>query len=283
MDKKPANWVDQEYILDPTDKKPADWDESQPKFIVDESAVKPDDWLEDEPLEIPDPSVPIPDDWDEDEYGPFEAPRIPNPRCEEVSGCGPWEKPVIANPLFKGRYQYRQIPNPKYKGPWLPHFIPNPDYYVEKAPHNLPSIGGIAIEIWTLQEGIAFDNILITHDEHCAEAFADSTFRVKHQLEMKDHPHRAKRNTIPIAENIKNKVEEEYDDDEDEWVVKRKAKMSFPQFINNLIDETFHWDYDENRYYWVEKGLYGLFIGLVLLIFVVYYKNREFLHKAKIL
>ena len=130
---------------------------------------------------------------------------------------------------------------------------------------------------------VAFDNILITHDEHCAEAFADSTFRVKHQLEMKEHPHRAKRNTIPIAENIKNKVEEEYDDDEDEWVVKRKAKMSFPQFINNLIDETFHWDYDENRYYWVEKGLYGLFIGLVLLIFVVYYKNREFLHKAKIL
>ena len=110
-----------------------------------------------------------PADWDEEEYGPFEAPLIPNPRCEEVSGCGVWEKPMVKNPKYKGVYQYRTIPNPAYRGPWMPRFIPNPAFYEEKAPHNLPAIGGVAIEIWTLQEGIAFDNILITHDEACAE------------------------------------------------------------------------------------------------------------------
>lgn len=243
--------------------------------------MKPDDWLENEPLEIPDPSVPVPDDWDEEEYGPFEAPMIPNPRCETVSGCGPWEKPTIPNPKFKGIYQYRTIPNPKYKGPWLPRFIPNPDHYEEKTPHNLPSMIGVAIEIWTVQEGIAFDNILITHDEHCAEAFADATFRVKHKKEMKENPEMNKRSTIPIAENLKE--DSDIIDDEEEWVVKRKAKMSFPHFINSMIDETFHWDYDEQRYQLVKRGLYGVGIGFVLIVFVVYYRNREFLHKAKIL
>lgn len=243
--------------------------------------------MDDEPLEIPDPSITAPEDWDEEEYGPFEAPMIPNPRCEEVSGCGPWEKPTIPNPKYKGIYQYRSIPNPKYRGPWLPQFIPNPDYYEEKTPHNLPSISGIAIEIWTMQEGIAFDNILITHDESCAEAFADATFRVKHQIELKNNPQKSKRTTIPIAEKVKGKEEifneEDAFDDEEEWVAKRKAKMSFPRFINNMIDEAFHWDYDENRYQMVKLGLLVVLVGIALLIFIVYYRNREFLHKAKIL
>lgn len=279
LDVKPDDWVEEERIIDPTDVKPDDWDESEPKFIVDESAVKPADWLDDEPLEIPDPSVTAPADWDEEDYGAFEAPMVPNPRCEQVSGCGPWEKPTIPNPRYKGVYHYRTIPNPAYRGPWLPRLIDNPAYYEEKRPHNLPAAAGVAIEIWTLQEGIAFDNILITHDEHCAESFADATFREKHRIELKEHPEVKKRETIPIAEGG---VEEDVEQEE-EWVEKKRVKMTLGRYVNDLLDETMGWEYDAKRCEWVELRLKILIVAVVLLCCLVYYLNRDFIRKAKLL
>ena len=271
--------MDIDRIVDPTDVKPADWDESQPQYIVDESAVKPADWLDDEPLMIPDPNIQAPADWDEDEYGPFEAPLVPNPRCEEVSGCGVWEKPTIRNPLYKGRYEYRTIPNPAYRGPWMPRTIPNPAYYEETKPHNLPAIGGVAIEIWTLQEGLAFDNILITHDEKCAEAFSDATFLKKRTAELKAHPEAKRRENIPIAEGTATRVEEE----EEEWVEKRRARVSFTRFVNDLIDETMGWEFDQKRLEMVENGMVAVLVTIVVVVLGVYYRNREFIRKAKLL
>ena len=257
-DRKPDDWVEVKRIRDPSDVKPADWDESQPEFIVDEAAVKPADWLEEEPLQIPDPSARVPEDWDEEEYGAYEAPLVANPRCEEVSGCGRWEKPLIPNPAYKGRYEYRTIPNPAYKGPWMPRIIANPDAYVEERPHNLPAIGGVAIEIWTMQEGVAFDNLLVTHDETCAERFADATFRVKHALE----------------------AGEEEEESEGE---KRRARMSVGGFVNDWIDETFHLEYDAKRWSRVERGLVIGSIAVVGVCVVVFLRNREFIEKAKLL
>ena len=277
-DHKPADWVDQERIIDPTDVKPADWDETQPKFISDETAVKPEDWLDAEPLQIPDPTVVIPEDWDEEEYGPFEAPMIENPRCQQVSGCGVWERPMIPNPLYRGPYTYRTIPNPAYRGPWFPRLIPNPAYYEEKHPERLPVMKGIAIEIWTLQEGIAFDNILITHDERCAESFSYATFRLKRQRELDEHPEIEKRKVIPRAEN-----EPEIEPTEEKWVGKRRARMNLSEYVNMMIDKMMRWEYDEKRYQLVEWGLIGFGISGVVLIAIVYYKNRDFLHKVKLL
>lgn len=279
--------MENDRILDPTDVKPADWDESEPEFIVDETAVKPADWLDDEPLEIPDPHVQAPADWDEEEYGPFEAPMVPNPRCEEVSGCGAWEKPVIKNPKYRGVYQYRTLPNPAYRGPWMPRYIPNPAFYEEKAPHNLPAIGGVAIEIWTLQEGIAFDNILITHDEGCAEAFSDATFLKKRRIELKEHPEAKRRESIPIAErNHHNKAEEAQlveEDAEEEWVEKKNGRVSFARFVNDLIDESMGWEFDPERFEKMKKGMAVAAAVLILAVLGVYYRNREFIRKAKLL
>ena len=226
-----------------------------------------------------------PADWDEEEYGPFEAPLIPNPRCEEVSGCGVWEKPMVKNPKYKGVYQYRTIPNPAYRGPWMPRFIPNPAFYEEKAPHNLPAIGGVAIEIWTLQEGIAFDNILITHDEACAEAFSDATFLQKRRIELKEHPEAKRRESIPIAERsrqVEEPVEEEEEYDK-EWVEKTRARVSFARFVNDLIDEAMGWEFDQDRFEKMEKGMMIGLVALVLVVLGVYYQNREFIRKAKLL
>ena len=252
-DRKPADWVEERRIRDPTDVKPADWDESQPEFIVDEAAQKPADWLDAEPLQVPDPAAVPPADWDEEEYGPYEAPLVPNPRCEQVSGCGVWEKPLVRNPAYKGPYPYRTIPNPAYKGPWMPRIIPNPAHYEEPRPHNLPAAGGVAVEIWTMQAGLAFDNIVVTHDEKCAEAFADATFRVKQGKET-------------------GKEEEKGE--------KRRARMSVGAFVNDWIDEVFNLEYDEARWRRVEKGMVVGGVVLAVASALVIYTNWMFIWRA---
>eukprot|EP00516_Mucochytrium_quahogii_P004308 CAMPEP_0203747900 /NCGR_PEP_ID=MMETSP0098-20131031/2920_1 /ASSEMBLY_ACC=CAM_ASM_000208 /TAXON_ID=96639 /ORGANISM=" , Strain NY0313808BC1" /LENGTH=404 /DNA_ID=CAMNT_0050636477 /DNA_START=33 /DNA_END=1247 /DNA_ORIENTATION=- len=88
-DKKPADWVDEEMMLDPEDVKPEGYDDI-PEKIADPEAKKPEDW----------------DDEDD----------------------GEWEAPTIANPDFKGPWVQKKIKNPDYKGPFVPKQIPNPDY-----------------------------------------------------------------------------------------------------------------------------------------------------------
>ena len=271
-DRKPADWVEERRIRDPTDVKPADWDESQPEFVVDEAAQQPADWdvsqpevvveeaaqypadwLYAEPLQVPDPAAVPPADWDEEEYGPYEAPLVPNPRCEQVSGCGVWEKPLVRNPAYKGPYPYRTIPNPAYKGPWMPRIIANPAHFEEPRPHNLPAVGGVAVEIWTMQAGLAFDNIVVTHDEKCAEAFADATFRVKQGKET-------------------GKEEEKGE--------KRRARICVGAYVNDCIDEVFNLEYDEARWRRVEKGMMVGGVVLAVASALVIYTNWRFIWRA---
>lgn len=75
-DVKPADWDDNEEIPDPNEKKPDDWDDNAPEMIPDPDAVKPDDWLEDEPEYIKDESATQPDDWDEEADGKWEQPEV---------------------------------------------------------------------------------------------------------------------------------------------------------------------------------------------------------------
>jgi calnexin len=56
--------------------------------------------------------------------------------------------------------------------------IDNPDYYeLEKA--NVEPIAAIGIEIWTMQNGILFDNILVTYDEAETAAYRETTWKPK--------------------------------------------------------------------------------------------------------
>ncbi|KAJ9139115.1 Calreticulin family protein [Pleurostoma richardsiae] len=182
-DKKPDDWVDEARIADPDAKKPDDWDEDAPYEIVDEEATKPEDWLEEEPLTIPDPEAQKPEDWDDEEDGDWIPPTVPNPKCAEVSGCGPWTKPLKKNPDYKGKWSAPYIDNPAYKGPWFPRKIKNPDYFEDKTPANFEPMGAIGFEIWTMQNGILFDNIYIGHSVEDARKFAEETFFAKEPLE----------------------------------------------------------------------------------------------------
>ncbi|CEM22137.1 unnamed protein product [Vitrella brassicaformis CCMP3155] len=182
-DKKPDDWVDNPKMEDPEAKKPDDWDEDAPKRIRDPDAKMPEGWLEDEPLQVADPSSVRPEDWDDEEDGEWTAPLVDNPKCKV--GCGKWEAPMIDNPNYKGKWTPPLIDNPNYKGEWKARQIKNPDYFVDNAPHALSPINAIGIELWTMQSGILFDNIVVSRDMAKAKAFGEATWKVRHDIEDK--------------------------------------------------------------------------------------------------
>ncbi|KAG1686671.1 hypothetical protein DVH05_006400 [Phytophthora capsici] len=183
-DSKPDDWVDEKKIRDPNAVKPDDWDEDAPARIPDEDAVKPDDWLDNEPSVIDDPDVVKPEDWDDEDDGDFVVPQIPNPKCAEVSGCGEWKRPTKTNPAYKGKFYAPYIPNPDYKGEWKPRKIQNPNYFEDEHPARLDPIGALAVEVWTMTDGITFDNFWLGNDLKKALEFAELTWAPKHAAEV---------------------------------------------------------------------------------------------------
>merc|ERR1712046_497693 len=137
---------------------------------------------DDAPLKVPDPTSEKPGDWDEDEDGEWEAPLVDNPDCK-AAGCGEWKAPQISNPDYKGKWFAPRIDNPAYIGVWKPAQIANPNFFVDDSPHAMSPIGGIGIELWTMQNGILFDNILISADEGAATALSEATFKRRQAAE----------------------------------------------------------------------------------------------------
>ncbi|KAG8388176.1 hypothetical protein BUALT_Bualt02G0098600 [Buddleja alternifolia] len=181
-DKKPEDWDERAKIPDPEATKPDDWDEDAPMEIEDEEAVKPEGWLDDEPEDIDDPEATKPEDWDDEEDGEWEAPKVDNPKCEQAPGCGEWKRPMKMNPAYKGKWQAPLIDNPNYKGIWKPQQIANPEYFELDKP-NFEPIAAIGIEIWTMQDGILFDNVLIASSEKAAETYRETAWKPKFEVE----------------------------------------------------------------------------------------------------
>ncbi|KAI8017969.1 hypothetical protein LOK49_LG04G02379 [Camellia lanceoleosa] len=181
-DKKPEDWDERAKIADPDAVKPDDWDEDAAMEIEDEEAEKPEGWLDDEPEEIDDPEATKPEDWDDKEDGEWEVPKIDNPKCDEAPGCGEWKRPMKRNPAYKGKWHAPLIENPNYKGIWKPQEIPNPIYFELDRP-NFEPIAAIGIEIWTMQDGILFDNMLIASNEKVAASYRDNAWKPKFEVE----------------------------------------------------------------------------------------------------
>lgn len=138
--------------------------------------------MDDEPDEVDDPDAVKPEDWDDEEDGEWEPPKTTNPKCEEAPGCGEWKRPMKKNPAFKGKWRAPMIDNPAYQGIWAPQQIANPEYFELEKP-NLEAVAAIGIEIWTMQDGILFDNILVAHDEGVAEEYRKTTWEPKYKAE----------------------------------------------------------------------------------------------------
>ncbi|XP_024394288.1 calnexin homolog 1 [Physcomitrium patens] len=186
-DEKPPTWDDRKKIPNPSASKPKDWNEDEPSQIVDTAAVKPEGWLEDEPEEIDDPTSKKPTTWDNQKDGEWEQEKMDNPRCKDVVGCGPWQPPMINNPAYKGKWSPPLIDNPNYYGIWKPKQIPNPSHFEATRPQ-FEKIGKIGIEIWTMDDGIIFDNILITNNETFAQQLRTQTWSEKIKVEKQSEP-----------------------------------------------------------------------------------------------
>jgi calreticulin len=142
-----------EFIKDPEQSKPKDWVDV--KKIEDPEEVKPEGY-DDIKAEIPDPDAEKPDDWDDEDDGEWEAPLIDNPEYK-----GPWKPTMIDNPEYKGPWEHPMIPNPDYK----------PNTYAK-----YDALNYIGFELWTVNAGSIFDNILITDDKEYATQVALETF-----------------------------------------------------------------------------------------------------------
>lgn len=76
-----------------------------------------------------------------------------------------------------------------YQGPWSPKKIANPDYYLDEEPlKNVGKIGGVALEIWTMDDNYFFDNILIAADPSAAEEARETYWQPKKELEASNSP-----------------------------------------------------------------------------------------------
>lgn len=108
------------------------------------------------------------------------------------------------------------IDNPAYIGVWGPAQIANPNYFNDEQPHALSPIGGIGIELWTMQDGALFDNIVVAHDaavaSKAAEAFTARVAAVKVAQDAKD----AKEAEENASKDAESADEEDAKEEEDE-------------------------------------------------------------------
>jgi len=178
-------------IKDPNVSKPADWvDQAR---IPDPDAVKPEGW-DDIPEQIADADAEQPDDWDSELDGEWEPPMIPNPEYQ-----GEWVRPMIDNPA--------------YQGPWVHPMIDNPDFAVDENIYRYTDIAAIGIEIWQVQAGSIFDNLLVTDDVELARTEAE---RIVNNTEKEREIQQAlDAERLAAEEEERLRLEEEFEAEED--------------------------------------------------------------------
>lgn len=115
-------------------------------LIADPQAVKPEDW-EDEPT-ITDPEDKQPEDWDENETW---SPRL--------------------------------IPNPKFTKKWSAPLIANPEYKPDASLAVYKDLAHLAFDLWQVNSGTIFDNILVTDNFAEAQSAIDTLFTPFKELE----------------------------------------------------------------------------------------------------
>jgi len=179
-------------IKDPEQSKPADWVDT--KKIPDPAAAKPEGYDDIAP-EIPDPDAETPEDWDAEEDGE-------------------WEPPMIDNPEFKGEWKAPMIDNPDYKGEWVHPMVANADYAPETYA-KYSSLTTVGFELWTVNAGSIFDNILVTDDKEYADKVAAENWAV-----IKEGEKEAKE-----AFKKANEPEEEETDEEEEETDEEEAPV----------------------------------------------------------
>lgn len=244
-EQKPADWDDREMISDPDVQKPEDWDESEPSEIPDETDTKPKDWDESMPELISDPNSQRPEWWDEGNDGEWIPPIIRNRACYKISGCGEWKPRLIANPKYRGPWKPRMIKNENYKGSWSPKLVENPHYYEDPSPAKLENpIGTVIFEFWSGSKDLLIDNIYIGAHVEEAEILGNRTFVKKRAIQEKQiesehlkHHKNAKQPKVPPSNNYDDATKSSniYDILVDKLTILLIKFASLPAFAQNIL------------------------------------------------
>lgn len=184
---------------DPTDKKPTDWVDV--KKIDDPAQKKPDDWVEES--KIRDPEASQPEEWDEEEDGT-------------------WEAPMVSNPKYKGEWHTTKVDNPLYKGEWAPKQIENAAYVADVSSYE--DIGAVGFELWTVNDGSIFDNILVCDSfDHAKEVGESLTKFMDKEKDAKTAWDKANGKDTSSSAPPAGGADED-DDDDDEIDLDKKDK-----------------------------------------------------------
>lgn len=193
-----------------------DWDFLPPKMIDDPEASKPEDW--DERPTIPDPEDKKPEGWDDiPEF--ISDPDATKPEEWDDEEDGQWEPPKRKNPEYKGEWVQKTIDNPDYKGIWKAPQIPNPEYEHDDMLYHYPDTKFVGFELWQVEAGSIFDNILITDDAGYAKTFAKQTWEDLKEAEeamMKEATKADDESADEDDEDEDDEEEEDYDYDEED-------------------------------------------------------------------
>ena len=69
---------------------------------------------------------------------------------------------------------------------WKPALIANPKYYKDDTPlAHIGKINAVAIEIWTMDSGFYFDDIVVANDAEVAAEFMETTYGPKKAAEVR--------------------------------------------------------------------------------------------------
>jgi ribosomal protein L12E/L44/L45/RPP1/RPP2 len=198
--------------------------------------------------------------------GDWEAPLIDNPECK--IGCGEWKRPMIVNPAYKGKWKPPKIDNPAYKGIWVPRQLPNPDYFEEKNPRDqLAPMAAIAVEVWTTNGGIFFDNFAVGHNIRELWAFADATYGLKEAVETRK------------AEREKQEKEREKKKKERDAKLKKKGGATLQEKVQMKVEEIAEFLVDHA--FMALGTAFALFLGFALTVISILNNKKERKVQAK--
>lgn len=214
-----------------------DWNFLAPRTIKDPNSVKPADWVDDEMID--DPEDKKPEGYD-DIAKQIPDPNAEKPADWDTAADGEWEAPKIDNPAYKGPWKAKRVKNPAYKGKWEQSMIPNPEFKEDNTLGQFESNAFVGFDLWQVKSGSIFDNIILTDDIKEAEQLMKDTFskNIDAEKKMKSDQLVAKQNAEAEkkkAEEEAKKLQEEEkkkteasknpdDDDDDDDAPKEQKK-----------------------------------------------------------
>ena len=116
---------------------------------------------------------------------------------------------MIDNPDFKGEWNAPMIDNPDYKGAWEHPMVPNKDY-APATYAKYKDLSAVGFELWTVNGGSIFDNILVTDDKKYADKQAEKTWK-----KIKGEEGAGEKEAKEAWKKLNEPEEEEGEDDED--------------------------------------------------------------------